>query len=401
MVGGGVVVLLLLALLLPLTITAPADAIDSIAVLPFENQTNDADMEYLSDGIANSIISSLSQISSLKVMSSSSVRRYKGTNPDPQVVAEELGVGAVLLGRVLQPGDTLSIQVELVDTQDNTQLWGEQYSRQPDEILALQEEIARAISEKLRLQLSGEEREQLAKRGTENPEAYQDYLQGRYHSNQRSPNGLARAVEYFNQAIDKDPNYARAYSGLADSYFLQVVYAGRTVEDLYQQELAAAQKALELDDTLAEAHTSMGRITGMHGWDWSLGERHLKRAIELNPNYTDAYISYGGLLTRQGRLNEGVEQKKKAVALDPLITTTHSQLGRALWLSRLYDEAIHQLQVSLEMNPNGGAPRSNLRDAYWFKGMYAEAIAQAEKAASLGGGQTSPVSPPGGFRQSG
>ena len=303
---------------------------------------------------------------------------------------------------MLQPGDTLSIQVELVDTQDNTQLWGEQYSRQPDEILALQEEIARAISEKLRLQLSGEEREQLAKRGTENPEAYQDYLQGRYHSNQRSPNGLARAVEYFNQAIDKDPNYARAYSGLADSYFLQVVYAGRTVEDLYQQELAAAQKALELDDTLAEAHTSMGRITGMHGWDWSLGERHLKRAIELNPNYTDAYISYGGLLTRQGRLNEGVEQKKKAVALDPLITTTHSQLGRALWLSRLYDEAIHQLQVSLEMNPNGGAPRSNLRDAYWFKGMYAEAIAQAEKAASLGGGPNiASFSPPGGFRQSG
>ena len=385
-----VAILLLLALFLPFA-SAPAEAIDSIAVLPFENQTNDPEMEYLSDGIADSIISSLSQIVDLKVSSSTSVRRYKGKQIDPQVIAAELGVRAVLVGRLLQPGDTLSIRVELVDTQDNTQLWGEQYSRQPDEILALQEDIAREISDKLRLQLSGEDQAQLAKQGTTNPEAYQDYLQGRYHSNKRRPADVAKGIEYFNQAIDKDPNYAQAYSGLADSYFFQVLYAGQTINDFYQRELLAAQKALELDDTLAEAHTSMGRIAGMHGWDWSLGEKHFKQAIELNPNYIDAYISYGGLLTRQGRLDEGVEQKKKAVALDPLNTITHSQLGRAFFLSRRYDEAIQRLQVSLEMNPNGVAPRGNLRAAYWYKGMYEEAIAQADKAASLGGSQTWPV----------
>jgi TolB-like protein/Tfp pilus assembly protein PilF len=378
-------------LLLPLTTTAPAGAIDSIAVLPFENQTNDTDMEYLSDGIADSIITSLSQISGLKVMSSSSVRRYKGTNADPQRVAEELGVGAVLLGRVLQPGDTLSIRVELVDTQDNTQLWGAQYSRQPDEILALQEDIAREISSKLRLQLSGEEQAQLANLGTENPEAYQDYLQGRFHSNQRTPQELERAIEYFNQAIDKDPNYAQAYSGLADSYFYQAVYSGRTVKELYQRELLAAQKALELDDTLAEAHTSMGRIRGMHGWDWSVGEEHFKRAIELNPNYADAYISYGGLLNRLGRSNEAVAERKKGLALDPLSRPMTALLGRTLLLSSRYDEAIKQLQEALEMDPTWLTPRANLVSAYWFNGMYEEAITQAEKVASLGGNQTRPV----------
>ena len=175
-----VAILLLLALFLPFA-SAPAEAIDSIAVLPFENQTNDPEMEYLSDGIADSIISSLSQIVDLKVSSSTSVRRYKGKQIDPQVIAAELGVRAVLVGRLLQPGDTLSIRVELVDTQDNTQLWGEQYSRQPDEILALQEDIAREISDKLHLQLSGEEQAQLAKQGTTNPEAYQAYLRGQHH----------------------------------------------------------------------------------------------------------------------------------------------------------------------------------------------------------------------------
>jgi len=382
--GGGVVVLLLLALLLPLTVTAPAEAIDSIAVLPFENQTNDAEMEYLSDGIANSIISSLSQISSLKVMSSSSVRRYKGTNADPQLVAEELGVGAVLLGRVLQPGDTLSIQVELVDTQDNTQLWGAQYSRQPDEILALQEDIAREISEKLRLQLSGEEQAQLAKQGTTNPEAYQDYLRGRYHSNKRAPVDVEKGIEYFNKAIEKDPNYAQAYSGLADSYFFQVVYAGRTIDDLYRRELLAAQKALELDDTLAEAHTSMGRIIGNHGWDWASGEEHYKRAIELNPNYVQAHLSYGNHLARHGRLDEAISEMKKAVELDPVSINSNTQLGRLFLYNRQYDAAIEQIQRTYE-ELEGYPNLSYLVFSYWYKGMYEEAIEWAEKMTSIGG----------------
>jgi len=383
--GGGVVVLLLLALLLPLTVTAPTEAINSIAVLPFENQTNDTDMEYLSDGIANSIISSLSQISGLKVMSSSSVRRYKGTNADPQVVAEELGVGAVLLGRVLQPGDTLSIQVELVDTQDNTQLWGAQYSRQPDEILALQEDIAREISDKLRLQLSGEEQAQLAKQGTTSPEAYQDYLRGRYHWNKRTPEGLERGIEYFNQAIGKDSNYAQAYSGLADSYYLQTIYTGLTIEDVYQRELSAAQKALELDDTLAESHTSMARIIGTHGWDWAVAEEHFKRAIELNPNYVDAHVSYGNQLARRGRLDEGIAELKKAVALDPLDFASNTQLGRLFTYNHQYDEAIEQMQRTFEELSTANV--SFLVMAYWAKGMYKEAIEWAAKV-TIGGTAT-------------
>ena len=277
-----VAILLLLALFLPFA-SAPAEAIDSIAVLPFENQTNDPEMEYLSDGIADSIISSLSQIVDLKVSSSTSVRRYKGKQIDPQVIAAELGVRAVLVGRLLQPGDTLSIRVELVDTQDNTQLWGEQYSRQPDEILALQEDIAREISDKLRLQLSGEEQAQLAKQGTTNPEAYQAYLRGQHHMIPRSADGFEKALEYFDQAIEKDPTYANAYVGLADTYYLQAQYAIRTIQEVYPLEMAAALKALEINPTLAEAHTVMGQIK-RHDWDWAGADANFKRALELNPN---------------------------------------------------------------------------------------------------------------------
>jgi len=351
-------------------------------VLPFENRSGDPELEYLSDGIADSIISSLSQIADLRVMSSSSVRRYKGSDTDPQVVADELGVQAVLLGRLLQPGDTFSIRVELVNAQDNTQIWGEQYTRQLDEILALQAEIAREISEKLRLQISGEDQGQLAKQGTTNPEAYQDYLRGRYHSNKRAPADVAKGIEYFNKAIDKDPNYARAYSGLADSYYFQALYMGRTVNDFYERELSAAQKALELDDTLAEAHTSMGRIMG-HAWDWSASEEHLRRAIELDPNYDQAHMTLGTHLARQGRLDEGIAEVKKAVELDPVSTTSNTQLGRLLLYNGQLDEAIEQLETMFE--ETGGGNLFYLVHSYWQKGMHQEAIEWAGKSVSLQG----------------
>ena len=390
-VAGVAVVLLLLAFLLPVNLTAPAEAIDSIAVLPFENQTNDADMEYLSDGIANSIISSLSQISSLKVMSSSSVRRYKGTNADPQVVAEELGVGAVLLGWVLQPGDMLSIEVELVNTLDNTQIWGEQYTRQPDEILALQADIAREISDKLRLQLSGEEQTQLAKQGTTNPEAYQNYLRGRFHSNQRTAQGLERGIENYEQAIEKDPDYAQAYAGLADAYALQMIFIGRTFSDVYQPALRAAQKALELDDTLPEAHTALGRLKGSYEWDWSGSEEHFRKAIELNPNYGDAHLTLGTQLARRGRLNEAISEVKKAIEVDPLSRAYINQLGRLLLYNHQYDEAIEKLQESMEIDPTATGGRGFLVNAYWFNGMHQEAIVELEKVDSLRGTPNSQV----------
>ena len=378
--GVALVVLLALALFWPFTAAPPEEAIDSIAVLPFENVSNDPELEYLSDGIADSIISSLSQIANLKVMSSTSVRRYKGTTPDPQVVAAELDVRAVLVGRVLQPGDDLSINVELIDAQDNAQLWGHQYERELAEVLAVKQEIAQEISEKLRLQLSGEDQRQLAKQGTEDPEAYQDYLQGRFHSNQRDPEEVEQGIEYFNRAIDKDPNYAQAYSGLADSYYFQAVCAGRAINEFYQRELLAAQKALELDDTLAEAHTSMGRIKGMHDWDWAVGEEHFKRAIELNPNYLDAHLSYGTLLARQGRWSEGIAELKKAKELDPLSNNAPTQLVRLLLGNHQYDEAIEEgLRTFEEL---GGTNLTFLGMAYWGKGMYEEAINWAKINAS-------------------
>jgi len=359
-VAGGVMVLIILALvwLWPYT-PAPAEgAINSIAILPFENASNDPELEYLSDGIADSIISSLSQIANLKVMSSSAVRRYKGTNVDPQVVAEELGVRAVMLGRILRPGDAFSIRVELVDAQDNTQIWGEQYSRQPDEILSLQEEIAQEISQKLRLQISREEQAQLAVQGTQSPEAYQAYLKGLYHWNQRTEEGFDRAVEYFNEAIAEDPTYAKAYATLADTYYL--LASSRTIKEMYPLEMAAALKALEIDPRLAEAHAVMGLIK-RHDLDWSGAETAFKRAIELNPNSSRSHHSYANFLRGQRRFDEALSELRKA------------------------------LQEILEIDPRRREPHYWLVRAYWFKGQREDAIAAAERGASLGINRPDPV----------
>jgi len=272
--------------------------------------------------------------------------------------------------------------VELIDTQDNTQLWGGQYERELAEILDVKQEIAQEISEKLRLQLSGEEQAQLAKQGTTNREAYQDYLRGRFHSNKRSPEELEIGFEYFSKAIEKDPNYAQAYAGLADSYFLQSLFGGRPSSEIYQPALSAAQKALDLDDTLAEAHSAMGRLRN-YDWDWAASKEHLTRAIELNPNYGDALVTYGNHLARQGQLSEGIALMKKAIEVDPLASGYISQLGRLLTFNRQYDEAIERLQEALEINPNGLGVRRNLVFAYWHNGMYQEAIAGQEAIDSL------------------
>ena len=386
-VAGGlaVAVLLLLALFLPLTVTAPTEAIDSIAVLPFENASNDPELEYLSDGIADSIISSLSQIANLKVMSSTSVRRYKGTNVDPQVVADELDVKAIVVGRVLQTRDDLSVNVELIDTQDNAQLWGGQHERKLAEILAVKQEIAREVSERLRFQISGEDKGQLAEQGTENPEAYQNYLRGRFHSNKRTAEELERGIEYFDKAIDQDPDYAQAHAGLAGSYHLQTIFAGRAFGEVYQTALRAAQKALELDDTLAEAHAAMGRLKGSHEWDWPASQEHLRRAIELHPNYVDAHLIMGTHLARQGQLEEGIAELKKAIEADPLSSGSLVQLGRLFMYNGQYDEAIEHLQKAVEINSVNRGGRQMLVRAYWYNGMYEEVIAELDEIDSLRG----------------
>ncbi|MEE8114202.1 MAG: tetratricopeptide repeat protein, partial [Nitrososphaerales archaeon] len=379
-VAGGlaVAVLLLLALLLPFT-AAPAEAIDSIAVLPFENVSGDPELEYLSDGIADSITNSLSQIANLRVMSSTSVRRYKGTSPDPQLVGKELNVKAVVVGRVLQASDDLSINIELIDTQNNAQLWGGRYERRLADVLGMKQEIAQEISGNLHLELSGEQQEQIAKQGTDNPEAYQDYLQGLYHWNTRTPEGFERALGYFQSAIDKDPTYAQAYSGLSDTYFLQAVYGGRSINEFLDLERSAAQRALELDETLAEAHASMGSIKSMHEWDWEAGDDHFKRAIELNPSYFRVYQTYANLLKAQGRFAEYREVYNKALALDPLSAQLLVQHSGFLISQGDHEEAVRLAEKAFELAPDSPATPGALFNAYWYAGMHNKALAHSEK----------------------
>ena len=378
-VAGGVMILVILALALSWPFTAtPEEAIDSIAVLPFENASNDPEMEYLSDGIAGSIIDSLTRLKSLRVMPTSSVARYKGQDISPGTIAEDLGIRAVLMGTVVQRGDDLYLRVELVDTVEDRLLWGEQYNRKLTEALALQEEIAREISEKLRLEITGEEERQLSKRGTQNPDAYVAYLKALYYWDKRTE-GFQKAIEYFNQAIEEDPTYAKAYAGLAEAYYIQAQVQIRTVEDVYELEMSAAQKALDLDANLAEAHVAMASIKGHHDWDWSTAETEFKRAIELNPNSRRAHQAYSFFLVIHRRFDEALVEAKKAQELDPLSLQINTLIGETLLYKREYDEAIEQLQNTLEIDPSYRGANLSLVEAYWQKGEREQAIAHIEK----------------------
>jgi len=384
-VAGGVVVLVLLALALfwPSTPVPPEEAITSIAVLPFVNMSDDPGMEYLSDGAAQSIIYGLSQLPQVRVIPFSSVLRYKGQEINSQQVAEELGVRALLIGRLNQQGDNLLVNVELVDTEDNSVLWGEQYNQKITELLAVQEKIAMEISENLRWQLSGEEQSQMTKKHTENPEAYRSYLEGRYWWNKRTKEGFEKAVELFNEAIEEDPLYALAYAGLADTYNLLAFYHHRTPGQTFPQARASAQKALEIDDALAEAHTSLGYIEWVYDWDWAGAETEFKRAIEFNPNYATTHHWYGLFLSTQGRLDQGLEEMKKAQTLDPLSPMITTSVGEVFLYKGQYDEALEQARRALEMNPNLPGANRTLTLAYWNKGMHEEAFTQSERWASV------------------
>ena len=362
-------------------------AIHSIAVLPFTNVTNDADMEYLSDGISESLINSLSQLPDVKVIARSSAFTYKGKENDLEEVAKALGVEAILTGRVIQRGENLSISVELVNVSDKTQMWGEQYDRKMSDLLAIQREIAAEIVEKLKLKVSGEDKELTSKHYTENNEAYQLYLKGRFYWNKRTPDALRKSIEYFNQAIEKDPGFALAYAGLADSY---VVPANRLrPRDAMPKAKAAAMRALELDETLAEAHASLGRALAAYDWDWPRAEKEFKRAIVLNPRYAVAHQWYGGCLAVMGRSSEAIAERKLAVELDPLSLTINFELGSAFYYARDYDRAIEQIQKTLELDQNFPPARGLLPAAYEQKGMYGEAIAEFNKIPASGGGEWS------------
>jgi DNA-binding SARP family transcriptional activator/TolB-like protein/Tfp pilus assembly protein PilF len=362
-------------------------ALESIAILPLANLTLDANMEYLSDGITENIINRLSQLPGLRVMAWGTVARYKGLNRTPDEIGRDLNVRAVMMGRVLELGEKLVVKIELIDSADGSQLWGEQYDGRRADVFAVQEEIAREISEKLRLKLTGEEKRRLTERQTENIEAYHAYLKGRYYWNKRATEWLKKGVEHFRQAIDLDPGYALAYTGLSDSYTLLVVREALLPEEGFAKAKAAAARALKISERLAEAHASLGHAM-LHNWEWAQSETEFTRAIGLNPGYPSAHHWYSEYLTAMGRCDESIVELKLAAALDPLSLIINADLGRAFYYARRYDEVIKQEAKTLEMDPNFWLSHINLGRSYTQAGLHAEAIGELQKAREVSPGNT-------------
>jgi len=363
--------------------------IDSLAVLPFENAGRDPEHEYLGDGIAGSLINILASIPKLRVMAQSTVFRYKGRGLDPQAVGRELNVRAVLVGRITQSGGALRIGTELVDVATGSQLWGAQYDRKPGDIFAIQDEISNEISEKLRLKLTRAEKKRLTKRETVDAEAYQMYLKGRHHWNRWTEDGFYKAIEYFQQAVEKDPSYALAYTGVADSYVLLGWNGYLPPKEAFPKAKRAAMGALRLDSNLGEAHTSDAAVLWLHDWRWPEAEIEFTRSLALSPSHPTASHWYAEYLMTMGRHAEAIERMKKSQELDPLSLIISVAIGWAFYMARRYDDAIEQFRRTVELDPN--YPMT-----FWILGMllrkmgrYELAIAEGEKAVKLSGGSSS------------
>ncbi len=355
-------------------------AIDSIAVLPFENISNDQDTEYLTDGLTESLIYRLSQLPNLKVSPRSSVFRYKGKATDPIKVGNELLVNAVLSGRIVQRGDQLTISTELTDVRYNRLLWGEQYKRKLSELLATQREIAEEIAQKLKVRISGEDQRLAKKHYTESNEAYQSYLKGRFYWNKRTRDGYSKAIDHFKAAIAADPSFALAYSGLADCYNVLSSYGISSPRESFPLAKMAATKALELDGNLAEAHTSLAYIKYQSDWDWTGAEGEFKRAIELNPNYATAHQWYAIELAGMGRVDEALREIKRAQELDPLSLVINASAGWLFYEARQYDEAIAQYQKSLDLDQNFARGHWGIAEPYALNGNSERAIRELQTA---------------------
>ncbi|MCA1849770.1 MAG: winged helix-turn-helix domain-containing protein, partial [Acidobacteria bacterium] len=312
---------------------ARGEAIDSLAVLPLANACADPSWEYLSDGITESLINTLSQVPELRVVPRSTVFRYKGRDVDPQEAGRELGVRAALAGRVCQIGNMLIVQVDLIDVANQAQLWGEHYRREMSDIFDVQEEVAREIFGKLRVRLTSEQRRRLGKRQTESTEAYQAYLKGRYHWNKRTEDGLKKSTQYFQEAVEIDPAYAPAYAGLADSYALPAIaeYGLLPPREGMPRAKAAASRALEVDETLAEAQTTLAHVRAFYDWDWPGAELEFLRAIELNPDYAFSHHWYALYLTAMGRHAEAIAEEGRAQEIDPLSLIINKNVGTILY----------------------------------------------------------------------
>ena len=363
----------------------PSKTIDSLLVLPFVNASGDPEMEYLSDGITEAIMNSLAQLPKLRVLPRNTAFRYKGREADAQGVGRGLNVRAVLTGRVMQRGDALIVSAELMDVAQEAQLWGERYNRKLDDIFEVQAEVARQISEKLRLRLTPEEKKRLAKQPTHNREAYQLFLKAQYFANKWTPEGLRQGMAYARQAIEADPGYAAAYAWIAFTYVMLGMFGSLPPSEAAPKAKAAALRALEIDESLAEAHTALG-LECFYEWDWSGAERSLKRALEINPNYAWAHSWYGLWLLYMGRHREALAEVHRSIELDPLSANFSHTLGLMFYFVRDYDRASEQLQKALELDPNLVVAHAVLARVYSEKGMHKEAIRECDQATHLSGG---------------
>jgi TolB-like protein/Flp pilus assembly protein TadD len=360
---------------------APA-TVQSIAVMPFINESGNADVEYLSDGMTETLIASLSQLPNLLVKARSTVFYYKGKETSPKKIGTELDVQAVLLGRVAQRGNAIKLNLELVNTATQDVIWSEQYNRKQSDLLTLQGEIARDVSSKLKTKLSGAEVAKLTKTYTANPAAYELYLKGKFYANRYTKEGLGQSIECFNQAIAIDPNYSSAYSGLAYTYILMDDWF-MSPNQSAPKAREAARKALEINETDVDAHLVLGLVAHWYDWDWSAAEKELKRSIELNPRNSESYLYYSYLLSPLGRHDEAGAVARQGLQIDPLSSGTNFGVASTLVLNRRWDEAIVHLRKAIELDPNYWFHHSYLGRAYEQKGMMEEAIAEFKLAFAL------------------
>ncbi len=356
----------------------------SIAVLPFDNLSRDPDNAYFTEGIQEEILTRLAKIADLKVISRASTQRFKSAPDNLPVIAKQLGVTNVLEGSVQKSADRVRVNVQLINALTDAHLWADIYDRKLTDIFAVESDIAKAIADTLQTKLTGSEQHAIAVRPTENTEAHQLYLKGRFFWNKRTGNDLKKSIDYFQQAIAADPNYALAYAGVADAYVLLPSYTAGTPRDCYPKAKAAAKKALELDDTLAEAHTSLAMALCLYDFDFSQAAREFQRAIELNPNYATAHHWYGNItLAALGRFNDAIVEGKRSVELDPLSLINNADLGNTYFLARRYDEAIEQVHKTLEMDPGFYSAYLTLGQALEMKGARDAAIGEYQKARAL------------------
>jgi len=386
---AGLAMLAVTFLLIKVYVFKPAEEpLDSLAVLPLQNLSGDSDQEYFSDGMTEALITELQKIKSLRVISRTSVMRFKKTEESLPEIAKKLTVKAVVEGSVLREGDSVRINVQLIQASPEKHLWASNYQRSMRNILALQSDVARAIAKEVQAIVTPEEQKELASSRPVDPEAHEAYLKGRFYWNKRTGHDLIRAIEYFDLAIEKEPTYAQAYAGLASTYAILPQLAGLPSKETVAKAETAARRALQLDSTLAEAHTVLGCIKSDYEWDWPGAESEFKRAIELDPNYPTAHHWYSGLLCYLGRLDEALTEIKRAQELDPLSLIINSAVGDALYNMRKYDEATDQLVRVLELDPHFMVALYTLGSVYEAEGKLDEAISKYQEVRRLVGSGT-------------